>query len=139
VFDVEQAIIGDRHAMGVAPDVVEDLLRTGQGPLRVNDLFGLPQPGEGVRPGGSIPEWRERSLEAECLGVVCGLEILQEEAPEQTREHSHGQEKAGATVYNFLFRATAETLASSPLIPRISGPSWDSLRSWAVDSDMPTC
>jgi hypothetical protein len=35
VVDVEQAIIGERHAMGVTTDVVEDLLRTGEQRQRI--------------------------------------------------------------------------------------------------------
>jgi len=75
-------IVRDRDAVRVATDIVHDLLRSGERALGVDDPFSLPQHGERVRPGGSILEWRERSLEAECLGVVRSLEVLQEEATE---------------------------------------------------------
>ena len=87
--DVEQPIIGDRHAVRVATDVVEDLWRSCEGPLGVDHPLSLPQHGERARPGWPIPWWHQRSMEAERLGVVRGLEVLQEEATEQAREHTH--------------------------------------------------
>jgi len=83
--------------MGVATDVVEDLLRAGEWSLGVDDPFGPPEPGERACPGWPIPERSQRSIEAERLGVIRGLKVLQEEATEQAREHPHGQEESRAT------------------------------------------
>lgn len=41
ILDVEQPVIGNRHAMSVATDVVEDLLWAAEWPLGVDDPFGL--------------------------------------------------------------------------------------------------
>ena len=70
--------------MRVATDVVEDLLRAGPGPLGVDDPFGLPQSGERASRLAD-PGVGPAILEAEGLGVVRGLEVLQEEATEQAR------------------------------------------------------
>ncbi len=43
VSGADQAAVGDRHPMGVAAEVVEDLLGTAEGALGVDDPGGLPQ------------------------------------------------------------------------------------------------
>ena len=55
---------------------VEDLLRPPERPLGVDDPLGLAQPSERARPGRPIPEWRQRSIETQRVGVVRGLEVL---------------------------------------------------------------
>ena len=40
-FDIQQAIVRDRDAMGVAADVVEHLFRAGEGPLGIDDPLCL--------------------------------------------------------------------------------------------------
>src|SRR5262249_45268388 len=40
-FDIEQAIIGESHAVGVATYVVENLLRSGKGCLGIDHPFAL--------------------------------------------------------------------------------------------------
>ena len=43
VFDREEAVVGDRHAVSVAAEVVEHLDETGEGQLGVDDPLGVPQ------------------------------------------------------------------------------------------------
>ena len=98
VVDVEQPVIGDRDAMGVATDVVEHLLRPGERPL-----------------------WRRRPTRSAAAGATCGqrradpatpraspknrswpaskaaCSAVQEETTEEAREHAHRQEEAGPT------------------------------------------
>ena len=37
ISDIDDAVIGDGHAMRVAPDIVDDLLRAFEGPLGIDD------------------------------------------------------------------------------------------------------
>ncbi len=39
--DIKQPAVGEGHAMGVAAEVIQDLFRTAEGRLRIDDLFGL--------------------------------------------------------------------------------------------------
>jgi hypothetical protein len=42
VVQVEQPLVGDRHAVRVAADVFQNLLRTIEGSFRIHDPLGLP-------------------------------------------------------------------------------------------------
>jgi hypothetical protein len=43
LVEIEQATVGDRDAMGLAREIGQDLLRTSEGLLRINDPFGRTQ------------------------------------------------------------------------------------------------
>lgn len=53
-LDVEQPVIGDCHAVRVAPDVVDDLLWPCKRSLGVDDPLGVACLSERARPGGPI-------------------------------------------------------------------------------------
>ena len=64
VLDSEEAVVGDGDAVGVAAEVVENLLRAGEGPLGVDDPLGLAErlevaaKGSGARAWRSWPDWK---------------------------------------------------------------------------------
>ena len=43
VLHLEQALVGEGDAMRVAADVLQDLVRTGEGPFGIDDPVGLPR------------------------------------------------------------------------------------------------
>ena len=76
VFHVQQAVIGDGDAMGIAAHVVEHLLRPGERSFGVDDPFALFQssqmPGE-CRP---LPEWFQCAEELKFAGIECFLQPI---------------------------------------------------------------
>ena len=93
VLERHQPAVGDRDPMGVAGKVGQHLLRPGERRLGVDHPLppalgreaGLE--GAGLREPGKITKGPELAL---AMGL---LETLEEEAPEQTREHPHRQEE----------------------------------------------
>jgi hypothetical protein len=83
--------------MGIASDVVEDLLRAGKRLLRVDDPLGLPGGREMRREGAGVGEGGEGSGEAEALRVEGLLQVVKQQAPEEAGRHAHGEEEAGPT------------------------------------------
>jgi hypothetical protein len=80
ILDVEQPVIGDRHAVRVSPDVVDDLLWPRERSLRVDDPVGLPHGSERPQPGWPMPQRLQRADETERAPVIGGLEVLEEQA-----------------------------------------------------------
>ena len=54
--DVQQTIVRDRHAMSIAPDVVQHLLGPGERPLGVDHPFGRAGWSQVIQEWGPIPE-----------------------------------------------------------------------------------
>jgi hypothetical protein len=94
--DGDQAIVGDGDAVGVAPDIVEDLRRTSEGPLGIDHPLGTAR-------------WCQ--VAAECCGLMqvtvlgeevqfargkCLLQMVEEQPPEHPRQHADRQEELGA-------------------------------------------
>jgi len=74
VLHLEQALVGEGDAMRVAADVLQDLLRTGEGACGIDDPVGLPRGlqmrgevrplGQGVEGAGEVqPPGLERLLQ----------------------------------------------------------------------------
>jgi|SRR5690349_262067 len=93
--EIEQAAVGDRDAMRIAREIGQDLLGAGEGLFDVDDPFGLVERCEislelvGPLKRGQIAK------ELELAGGVHGLQTLQEQAPEQAREHANRKKEAG--------------------------------------------
>ena len=98
VVDGEEAVVGDGDAVGVAAEVVEDLLGTGEGPLGVDDPLGPAEGLEGAGKGGGVVEGGEGVAELESAGEEGLLEEFKEEAAEQAGEDANGEEEAGAAA-----------------------------------------
>src|SRR5215472_15002612 len=96
VIDAEQAVIGNGHAMRVAAEVIQDLFGAPEGRLGVNHPLGVAKRCQVLGERFRVPESLERREELQLAGVEGGLEMLEEQAPEQSREHADGEEEARA-------------------------------------------
>ena len=77
------AIVGDRDAMRVPPDIVEDLLRSGERAFGIDDLVDLPPRREIPRPRVRIAERLERAGDVQPTGVECGVKLREKHSPEE--------------------------------------------------------
>ena len=96
VLDGEEAVVGDGDAVGVAAEVVEDLVGAGEGGLGVDDPLGLAEGLEVAGEGVGVIESGEGVAELEPAGAEGLLEQFEEEAAEQAGQDANGEEEAGA-------------------------------------------
>src|SRR5580693_1192345 len=94
VGEADQTRIRDRDAMGVAREVGEDALRSGERPLGVDEPIRAAQRRERGVEGALLGKGREVAEEGEAAGCMQGCEAVEEEATEQAREDAHRQEEA---------------------------------------------
>jgi hypothetical protein len=80
--------------MGVAAEIGENLFRTGEGRLGVDDPFDPTQLTEMLLEGDLIGQAGEVAEEAEIAGIERGLEPLQEQPTEEPGEYPDRQEEA---------------------------------------------
>src|SRR6202161_3224958 len=93
VIAVLDAAVGDGDAMGVAPEIGEDLRRPAKRLLGVNDPIDALR---GDQTGGEsrgIGQIREIAEEAEALRVEGGSQAFEEQATEQAGEGLDGEEE----------------------------------------------
>ena len=94
VLHADEAAVGDGDAVGVAPEVGEDLFGSPERRLGIGDpvdlAHGLGELGE----GRGIGEAAEIAKEGECACLKGGLEALEEEPSVEAGEHAYGQKKA---------------------------------------------
>ena len=94
---IDEPIIRQRDAVGVPPEIVEHLLGTGEGPLRIHDPVDGPQPteeaGEGVAIGQIGGATREGQL-ARVEGALQAGEILR---AKDRRQRPDGKEERRST------------------------------------------
>src|SRR5450755_19805 len=80
--------------MGIPPDIVENLRWPGEGPLRVDHPFGVPNRCQVAPERGGFMEVAVRGEEVQRAGGECLLQVMQEQAPEHPRQHSDGQKES---------------------------------------------
>ena len=96
IVEAAQALVADGDPVGVAAEVVEDLFGTGEGPLRVDDPFGLAGWAEVLGEAPGFAEGLQSTGEAELSGLE-GVEQRREEHPaEVAREDPDREEEPGA-------------------------------------------
>ena len=93
-----EAVVGDRHPMGVLAEIAKRMLRTAKGTLRVNHPFGAEQRAKPRRKGFRILKRGECSVEAEFVFRMEFFEPVHELAPKHFFEHINRQEKLLARV-----------------------------------------
>jgi len=96
VVDREQAVVGNGDAMGVAAQVVENLFGTAEGRFGINDPLGLAKRSQVVGECMGITESLQGGKELQLALIKGSLEVFEELAPEEARQHTHGEEEARA-------------------------------------------
>jgi hypothetical protein len=85
----DEATVRDGDAMGVAGEIGEDGLRSGERPLGVDHpLAAAQRRKEGVE-RAVLGEWGEGAEEGEAASLVQGCEAVEEEPAEETRQNAH--------------------------------------------------
>ena len=91
----EEPAIGDRDAMGIAPEIIQHLLRAAKRTLGIDIPFDLAQrpemPGERTR----LHQADEITEEHELFFVECCLQALQEQPPIKSRQDANREEEVG--------------------------------------------
>src|ERR1035438_100355 len=82
-FDVEQAVVRDRDAMGVAADIIQHLFGTGEGPLGIDDPLCLFERLQVTDKCAPITEAFQGGEELQFARIEGVLELLQKQATEQ--------------------------------------------------------
>ena len=93
VVDVEQAVVRDRDAVGVAGEVLEDLAWSAEGWFGVDDPLGVLEFLEPAVPGGALGQAGERAARSELALAVGGAEQAEQGTAEVLAEDGDGQEE----------------------------------------------
>ena len=94
---VDQAAVRDRYTVRIAAQVSQDLLRSAEGWLGVDDPFDVFESGKMLVKGVRLSEVSEVTEEAQytCVKGVC--QSLEKQASKQTRQNFDRQEEARPT------------------------------------------
>ncbi len=95
VVDVEQPMVRDGHAMGIAADIVQHLLGPGEGAFGVHHPFRLAGRSEMAQQCLPLPQGFQRGKELQLSGVKGFEEIVEEKPAKQTRQDADGQKESG--------------------------------------------
>src|SRR5208282_5161866 len=95
LIDVEQATVGDSDTVGVARQISQDLLGTGEGLFRVDDPFGCAQRRESGGKCLRLVERCEIGKELQFAGLECYCQTFEKQAPEQAREYANRKKESG--------------------------------------------
>jgi len=94
-IDAEEAVIGDGHAMGVPAEVVEDLCRTTEGWFGIDHPIDVAKRLQVLGKSSGVTESLERREELQLVRLKGGVEMFEEQAPEELREHPNREEEVG--------------------------------------------
>ena len=75
-----QAVVGDRNTMGIPPDIVEDLFRPGERPLRIDHPLGVANRRQMTPECGGLVKVAVCGEEVQLAGGESLLQIMQEQA-----------------------------------------------------------
>jgi len=75
-----QAVVGDGNAMGVAPDIVENLFRSGERPLGIDDPIGVPGRRQVTAECGRLMQVAVRGEEVQLPADERLLQVAQEQS-----------------------------------------------------------
>src|ERR1035438_3957390 len=117
VFQRQQAVVGDGHAMGIAPQVFEHVLRTTERRLSVNHPFALVQRRQIRGESGRVVQGFQIAEELELAGGVGRLQLFQKQAAEQTATSKRATACTAwaASVSPVALPPTAESYSRRPL------------------------
>jgi hypothetical protein len=91
--ETDQAVIGDRHAMGIAGEIVKHLFGPAERRLRVHHPFRFRGRSEIGSEGVGIAQGFELRVEVQFTGMEGTPQLFEEESPKEPGEHAHGQEE----------------------------------------------
>jgi hypothetical protein len=77
IGDIQQAMVRDRHAVGIAANVVKHLLRARKGPLGIDHPLGLSEWRQVGSPFAIIPKPIQGVKELQLARIEGTLEVLQ--------------------------------------------------------------
>jgi hypothetical protein len=92
-FYIEQAIVGDGHAMGIAADIVENLLRPGERALGIDHPLGSFRPGQMPDKREAFTKWLQCAEKLQSAGIERVLQGFEKQASEQTGQNPDWQEE----------------------------------------------
>jgi len=82
--------------MRVPPDIVQDLLGTGEGTFGVDDPLDVPQGCEIARPGVRIAQRVPRARQVPRAGAERGLELFENESAKEAGEDPDREKEPGS-------------------------------------------
>ena len=95
VVDVTQAIVGNGDAMGISPDVFEDLLRSCEGRLGKDDPLGSSQRSKILPERATISQGLQGGKEPQRPDVEGLLQVFQEQTTKEGESTRTGRKNAG--------------------------------------------
>jgi len=98
LFQRQQAAVGDGHAMGIASQVFQHVLRTAEGRLGVDHPFAFVQRRQIGGEGGCLAQPFQFAEELQLAGGIGRFQLFQKQAAEQTAEHLDWQQVPAAAV-----------------------------------------
>jgi hypothetical protein len=114
VSHIEQAVVRDGYAMGIAAHIVEDLLRPGEWTLGVDHPLGSFRSLEVPDNGEAFVKRLQRAEEPQFAGVKSFLQGFQKQTSEQTGQHADWQDPLRSSQRLALWAmpvpATVETI-----------------------------
>ena len=94
---IDEPIIRERDAVGVAPEVVEHLLGAGEGPLRIHDPVDGPELTEEAGEGAAIGQIGGAAGEGQLAGVEGALQAGEILRAKDGRQRPDGKQERRAT------------------------------------------
>jgi hypothetical protein len=92
----DQAVVRDRHPMGIAAQVSQHGLGAAKGRFGVNHPFGFAERGEPLREGIRLRQPSEIAEEGQLTGPVQIHQLFQKQASKQSRQNPHMQKESRA-------------------------------------------
>jgi hypothetical protein len=97
VFQSQEAPVGDGHAVGIAAEILQHVLRSAKRRLSVDHPLLVPEGRQVAGKGGWVAQFCEVAEELEFTGSVGLFQRLEEQSAEEGAEDLHGQEEFTAT------------------------------------------
>ena len=95
LIEGEQSAVGDCDSVGITGQVRQYRFRSGKGAFGINDPFLFSEGSKPVGKGLGISQVAMMGEEVQLTGLVRLCQRLQEQTPEQPRQHPYRQEEAG--------------------------------------------
>jgi len=93
---IDEPIIRERDTVGVPTEVVEYRLRAGEGPLRIHDPVGGPQPTQEDGESAPIGQIGGASRDGQLAGIECAMQAGEILRAKDRRQGPNGKQKRRA-------------------------------------------